>query len=78
VKFNLEGKFIKSFGTKGQGPGEFLSPWQMAIHNDEIYVYDWRRNIQKFTINEFFIKVIDSYPEAKEPGGGVRLDKLHI
>lgn len=55
VKFNLEGKFIKSFGTKGQGPGEFLSPWQMAIHNDEIYVYDWRRNIQKFTLDGAYI-----------------------
>ena len=49
VKFSSEGKFIKSFGTKGQGPGEFLSPWQIAIYNDEVYVYDWSRNIQKFT-----------------------------
>jgi hypothetical protein len=55
VKFNSEGKFLKSFGTKGQGPGEFLSPWQLAVYNNEIYVYDWRRNIQKFTLNGAYI-----------------------
>lgn len=55
VKFSSEGKFIKRFGTKGQGPGEFLSPWQIAIYNDEVYVYDWGRNIQRFTLDGAYI-----------------------
>lgn len=59
VKFNPEGKFVKSFGRKGQGPGEFISPGQLAIFGNEIYVYDWRRNIQKFSQNGEYISGFD-------------------
>ena len=55
VIFNSEGKFVKSFGRKGQGPGEFTSPWQLAVFGNEIYVYDWGRNIQKFNQNGEYI-----------------------
>jgi len=55
VIFNSKGEFIKSFGRKGQGPGEFLSPWQIAIYNNELYVYDWGRNIQKFHLDGQYI-----------------------
>jgi len=55
VRFNSKGEFIKSFGRKGQGPGEFLSPWQIAIYDNELYVYDWGRNIQKFNVDGQYI-----------------------
>lgn len=55
AQFNSRGEFINSFGRRGQGPGEFLSPWQIAIYDHEIYVYDWGRNIQKFNLDGQYI-----------------------
>jgi len=40
-KFDSNGKFIKSFGPQGQGPGEFQNPHHIAIdHRDNILIYD--------------------------------------
>ncbi len=40
-KFDGNGKFIKSFGSQGQGPGEFQNPRHIAIDNrDNILIYD--------------------------------------
>ena len=40
-KFDSNGKFIKSFGQPGQGPGEFQNPHHIAIDNkDNILIYD--------------------------------------
>ena len=55
VKFDSGGRFIKSLGSKGRGPGEFLCPWQVVIHDREMIVYDWRRNIQRFTLEGDYI-----------------------
>jgi len=39
--FDGSGKFIKSFGPQGQGPGEFQNPHHIAIdHGDNILIYD--------------------------------------
>lgn len=38
-----EHKYIKSFGQKGEGPGEFLTPLSIQLRNfkeDEIWIYD--------------------------------------
>jgi len=40
-KFDGNGKFIKSFGLQGQGPGEFQNPHHISIdHRDNILIYD--------------------------------------
>ncbi|MFC2141763.1 6-bladed beta-propeller [Acidobacteriota bacterium] len=40
-KFDSNGKFIKSFGPQGQGPGEFQNPRHIAIDSkDNILIYD--------------------------------------
>ena len=40
-KFDRDGKFIMSFGPKGQGPGESQNPHHIAIdHRDNILIYD--------------------------------------
>ena len=47
--FNTEGQFIGSFGTKGQGPGEYNSPDGIAVDNGVVYVCDQYNNrIQVF------------------------------
>ena len=41
LKFSPEGKFIKNYFKKGQGPGE-ISGWNypFALYKDEIYIFD--------------------------------------
>ncbi len=45
-KFNNQGKYINSFGSQGQGPGEFLGTLRISIgNNGKLYVTDdgnWR------------------------------------
>ena len=39
--FNKKGKFLRSFGSRGQGPGEFQNPQFMQIlNNQEMIVWD--------------------------------------
>ena len=41
VKFDRNGNFIKSWGTYGSGPGEFMLPHSVVIDkNDRVYVGD--------------------------------------
>lgn len=43
LKFSPEGKLIRNFYKKGQGPGEISTRYQMVsyiIHQDELYIYD--------------------------------------
>jgi hypothetical protein len=40
-KVNSEGKFIKTIGRKGQGPGEFQAAYSLDIDNeDNLFVFD--------------------------------------
>lgn len=42
-KLDSEGKFIKTIGRKGQGPGEFQAPNSMDIDNeDNLFIFDVR------------------------------------
>ena len=39
--FSCEGKFITSFGSRGSGPGQFISPYGIAVDsNGVVYVSD--------------------------------------
>lgn len=59
--FDLNGKFIKSFGIKGKAPGEFLAPILIeflapilikSYADSLLYIYDWKRmELSVFTIN---------------------------
>lgn len=43
-KFNRNGQFLQTIGRRGQGPGEFGSPFQIFIdRSDNIYVSDNRK-----------------------------------
>ena len=40
-KYDSNGKHIKTFGSKGQGPGEFLLAYQMELDSqNNLIVYD--------------------------------------
>jgi hypothetical protein len=55
-KFDSRGRFIKSFGKKGDGPGEMQSPYMVLILDDILHVGDPRvRRIVKFDTDGNFI-----------------------
>jgi len=58
VKFDSKGNHIKSFGSQGNGPGEFLDPYDMEIRNDTLYVADnGLKKVLRFDIDGKFIKI---------------------
>jgi len=38
--FDSSGKYIKTIGRKGQGPGEFNMPYKIAVSDDRLIVWD--------------------------------------
>ena len=43
--FTSEGQFLRLFGTKGEGPGQFNGPYGIAVDRDEIvYISDISNN----------------------------------
>ena len=60
VKFSSSGKFIKSWGTYGSKPGEFIIPHGIAIDGKNIiYVADRQNNrIQLFDTSGTFLKEV--------------------
>ena len=60
-KFNENGKFIKKFGQKGQGPGDYIRPGDLSILDNKYLVigeYAANRRISLFDLNGKFIKVL--------------------
>lgn len=57
-KYNPQGKFLKQFGRRGQGPGEFQGPYCMNIsHQNRIYVRDGNK-IEVFSLEGDYQKTI--------------------
>lgn len=51
LKFSPEGKFVRNYYKKGQGPGEIATNFQMVSYfslRDEIYIYDGMGKIIRF------------------------------
>jgi len=48
-KFDKYGKYVRTIGRKGQGPGEFERPWKVRVRNNgDLYVADASFNIEVF------------------------------
>ncbi|HET6457823.1 MAG TPA: 6-bladed beta-propeller, partial [Nitrosopumilaceae archaeon] len=48
-KFDFNGNFLDTWGTKGNGNGQFETPAGIAVHGNSVYVVDNAQNtIQKF------------------------------
>ncbi|PIE79396.1 MAG: hypothetical protein CSA15_03240 [Candidatus Delongbacteria bacterium] len=82
-KFNIDGKFIRSFGKKGPGPGEMEYANAMIILEDTIYVTDApKKQFVRFDTNGNFIDKI-RIPNNKtllrlESVGGNKIVGLNI
>ncbi len=50
VVFDKSGKEIERWGKRGNGKGDFLEPWGIAVDDGKIYVSDtWNHRIQVFS-----------------------------
>lgn len=69
-KFDPAGKFLKSIGRKGQGPGEFNLPFKIAVTSDRLFVYDlMNRRLCALTLEGEFIKSVPLVTGEGRPEG---------
>jgi len=58
--FDKNGKFLRTMGGVGRGPGELEKPGSLSIHNGKIYIYQWFKGIKILDLQgdylDFFIK----------------------
>ncbi|HWY34887.1 MAG TPA: 6-bladed beta-propeller, partial [Nitrosopumilaceae archaeon] len=55
-KFDFNGNYLDTWGTKGNGNGQFQAPTGIAVHGTSVYVVDNELNtIQKFDTSGKFI-----------------------
>ncbi len=82
-KFSADGKFIKTIGRKGQGPGEFNMPWRMAVTGNRLFIYDMgNRRLCSLTTDGEYIKSIgiqntEGRPRnmRAHPGGNILVER---
>lgn len=68
VKFSKEGKFIKAWGTKGSGPGQFDTPHSIAMDSKgRIFVAD--RGNSRIQIFDQDGKFLDQWKQFGRPSG---------
>jgi streptogramin lyase len=78
-KFDKTGKFIKSFGQFGHGPGEFDQPHSLAMDSrGRLFVGD--RNNNRVQIFDQDGKFLDQWPQFSRPSGVFidRKDMLYV
>jgi sugar lactone lactonase YvrE len=68
LKFSKDGKFIKSFGKKGSGPGEMDQPHALAMDSrGRLFVGDRANN--RLLIFDQDGKLLDTWPQFSRPSG---------
>ena len=76
VKFSKDGKYIKEWGMKGTGPGEFDIPHALAFDSKgRLFVGD--RNNNRIQIFDQDGKFIDQWPQFSRPSG-IFIDKHDV
>ncbi len=69
-RFDLDGKYIDSFGSKGRGPGEFEQPLSFDLSgSDTLYVLDAR----KMRLMAFNAKTTDFVTSSDIEGNPYRM-----
>jgi len=69
-KFDSNGNFIKAFGQKGQGPGDFNHPGDLSILDKKYLVvgeYALSRRISLFDLEGHFVKILKTTKSVYSP-----------
>ena len=76
VKFSTNGKFLKTWGTKGPGPGEFAVPHALAFDSrGRLFVGD--RDNNRIQIFDQDGKFLDQWKQFGSPSG-IFIDKNDV
>ena len=76
LKFNRDGKFITSFGTKGAGPNEMEHPHALAMDSrGRLFVGDRQNN--RIQIYDQSGKLLDTWTQFSRPSG-LYIDKQDV
>jgi sugar lactone lactonase YvrE len=76
VKFTKDGKFVKSWGTRGAGPGELDTPHAIAIDSrGRVFVAD--RNNNRIQIFDQEGKYLEEWRQFSRPSG-IYIDKNDV
>jgi DNA-binding beta-propeller fold protein YncE len=76
VKFDKNGKYIKEWGVKGTGPGQFDIPHALAMDSQgRLFVGD--RNNNRIEIFDQDGKFLDAWPQFSRPSG-IFIDKNDV
>jgi sugar lactone lactonase YvrE len=68
VVFDVQGKFLRAFGTKGTGPGEYDQPHALAMDSrGRLYVGDRTNN--RIQIMDVQGKLLDQWTQFSRPSG---------
>src|ERR1700741_835610 len=56
--FDSTGRFLRRTGRRGRGPGEFETPWNIAVDaRDSVFVWDWKLNrVSVFSPDLVFVR----------------------
>lgn len=80
--FNRDGEYLRSFGRKGEGPGEFLSMRLLYLHNDILNVYDFQnRRATLFRTDGTLLDIItpwDPYRSTRDIYHTFEGPRIHI
>lgn len=87
-KFDVNGKFIKSIGKKGEGPGEMQFPMGIAVKENNLYMLDMATQINTYDLDGESIaskkkdftqlQTISAFPQEFFVGGAYDAENLII
>jgi len=67
--FDKNGKYLRTMGQHGQGPGDLEFPYSISILRDTLYIYENRKGIKVWDRNgkyiDFFVKKRGNYHAIK-------------
>lgn len=65
LEFSADGKYVKAFGRRGRGPGEFIEPDPVALDGDSLLIVFGRPNLHVFDLRSGDLRW------QRAPGAGI-------
>lgn len=54
--YSLDGKYVRTIGHKGRGPGEYANVNSFYVSGGYVYILDWNRKLVKYSVDGDFVK----------------------